>query len=93
MADAGGLGERGDVSIPNGTIKRYNLGKKIDVIVVFQFQMVRLKDRLRIYRSVFRVGFQFQMVRLKGPQRLCMFRLCLFQFQMVRLKVREIMSH
>ena len=74
------------VSIPTGSIKIRikNLSKQF--VCRFQFQLVRLKSKIRLAVSV-RCEFQFQLVRLKFSFVTSIFTpLLLFQFQLVRLK-------
>jgi|GEM_PF-2079836 len=78
-----------DISIPYGAIKRNSFILSFAGLVVFQFLMVRLKDKLKRISRVKVFPFQFLMVRLKvsspSVHREFNFK---FQFLMVRLKAK-----
>ena len=75
-----------DVSIPQGTIKRYAEDLWRLIVTWFQFHKVRLKDILDKQNMTF-TQFQFHKVRLKGALTLMLPALTRsFQFHKVRLK-------
>ena len=54
---------------------------------IFQFLMVRLKEKFNASTQKFNMSFQFLMVRLKASVKgFCFLAVAVFQFLMVRLK-------
>ena len=74
------------ISIPYGSIKSRYIPCVQEVLKLFQFLMVRLKDSGHTQQGE-RKTFQFLMVRLKVSIRSVAQSEFIFQFLMVRLKV------
>ena len=75
------------ISIPFSTIKSVRTGKVHLHALVFQFHLVRLKERGNRDETEDESEFQFHLVRLKDLVCVRELHIFIFQFHLVRLKV------